>query len=135
LASANERLSRQGLETFSRGELDETLATLHPEVEWHIAFRLPDLPPDMRVARGHDEVKELWRAFRSVWDELTVEVEEILYDVDDMLMARVRFRGRGSGSGVEVDRALFYVLHIGDGLLLRIQPFDTLEEAERAAGL
>ena len=50
-------------------------------------------------------------------------------------MARVRFRGRGAESGVEVDRTLYYVLELRDGLLTRIRPFDELGAAREAAGL
>ena len=48
---------RVGFDAWSRGSLDESLAVMDPAIEWHIAFRLPDLPPDLRVVRGHDEVR------------------------------------------------------------------------------
>jgi ketosteroid isomerase-like protein len=135
MASANEELVRRGFGAFSRGELDESLSTMAPDVEWHIAFRLPDLPPGMTIVRGHDQVRQLWAAFRSAWQQITVEIEEMLHDADDILIGRVRFVGRGAGSGIEVDRTLFYVLDLRDELLARIRPFDDLDEARRAAGL
>ena len=39
---------------------------------------LPDLPMDKTIYRGPDEVRSLWAAFSSVWDELTVSVEEVV---------------------------------------------------------
>ena len=135
MTSENEATARSALAAFSRGDLDACLATLAPDVEWHIAFRIPDLPPDVTVLHGHDSVRELWKAFRSAWDELTVEIEEVLHDADDVLVARARFHGRGAGSGIEIDRMMFYVLDLDEGLLTTIRPFDDLEEARRAAGL
>jgi ketosteroid isomerase-like protein len=133
--SANERLNREGFAAWNSGDWDEALARLHPEIEWHIAFRLPDLPPDMTVARGHDQVRQVWDAFGSAWEELRVDIEEVLHDVGDTVVTRARFRGRGAGSGIEVDRTLFYVAEVRDDKLWRLRPFDSLGEARRAAGI
>jgi hypothetical protein len=56
----------------------------------------------------------LWTAFRSVWDELSVTLEEVVEAHEDVVVVRGRFVGRGSASGVEVDRTLFYVFEIAD---------------------
>jgi ketosteroid isomerase-like protein len=133
--SENSDSTRRGFAAFSRGDWEETLANIDPEIEWHLGFRLPDLPPDKTVFKGHDEVRELWDAFRSVWDELTLEPEEILYDKDDVLIVKTRFRGRGGSSGIEVDRVFVYIQELRDGKLLRQRPFDTEDEAFAAAGV
>jgi ketosteroid isomerase-like protein len=133
--SENLEVSRRGFEAFSLGDLDACLALMDPEIEWHLAFQLPDLPPDRKVFHGYDEVRELLDAFRSVWDELCVDLEEVLHDADDTLIERVRFQGRGAGSGVEVDRIVFYVQELRDGKLLRQRPFDAETEAFAAAGV
>ncbi len=128
-------VARRGLEAFSRGALEDSLATLDPDVEWHISFRLPDLPPDLKVVRGHEQVREVWDAFRGGWERLTVDLEEILHDEGDVVLLRARFHGLGASSGIEVDRTLYYVLRVSDGLLTLIRPFDDHDEARRAAGL
>lgn len=133
--SRNVELMRNGLEAFSRGELERAVAEMSPEIEWHLAFELPDLPAEKRIFRGREEVRTLFEAFRSVWDELTVEIEEVLYDVGPQFLARVRFRGRGGASGVEVDRVLYYVADVEDDMLRVLRPFDELGEARAAAGL
>ena len=38
-----ERL-RHGLGAFSRGAFEEAMAYVDPQIEWHVTFRLPDLP-------------------------------------------------------------------------------------------
>jgi ketosteroid isomerase-like protein len=125
----------RGLEAFSRGDFDAGLADMRPDIEWHVAFRLPDLPMDKTIYRGPDEVRQLWAAFSSVWDELTVSVEEVLHAGEDLVVVRARFFGQGSGSRIEVDRTLFYVFELIAGKLKRLRPFDTKAEALAAAGL
>ena len=120
----NVQLLLHGLDAFSRGDLSESLESMHPDVEWHVAFRLPDLPLPKDVYRGREEVEALWRQFRSAWDELTVQVEEIRYVDEERVIARARFRGRGIGSGVEVDRVVFYAFRLRDDLLVYCRTFD-----------
>lgn len=135
MASSNEETTRTAIDAWSRGSIDEALSTMDPDVEWHVTFRLPDIPPDVTVVHGHEAVRELWAAFRDAWETITVGIEEVLHDADDVIVARMRFQGRGAGSGIDVDRTLFYVLELREGKLVRIRPFDDLAEARRAADL
>jgi ketosteroid isomerase-like protein len=134
-AEENVALVYRGLDAFSRGDFDAGVADMQPDVEWHVSFRLPDLPLDKVVYRGRDEVQRLWAAFRSGWAELTVTLEEVADASEDFVVVRTRFVGRGSASGIEVDRTIFYVFEIAAGKLKRLRPFDTEREALEAAGL
>jgi ketosteroid isomerase-like protein len=131
----NEEIVREGFRAFSEGRFEDALETMDPEIEWHVAFRLPDLPPERTVVHGHQEVLDLWRQFAGVWDRLVFEPEQILYDLDDTVIVRIRVQGTGSESHVQVDRTLVYVLTIRKQKLLRIVPFDSVEEAAEAAGV
>jgi ketosteroid isomerase-like protein len=131
----NVQLLLGGLDAFSRGDLSESLGAMHPEIEWHVAFRLPDLPLPKDVYRGRDEVEALWRQFRSAWDEMTVQVEDVRHVDEERVLARARFRGRGRGSGVEVDRVVFYAFRIRDGLLVYCRAFDDEPSARADLGL
>ncbi len=132
--TGNADIARVALAAWSRGELDATLATVDPEIEWHVSFPLPDLPPDKTVFRGREELGDLWRAFRSAWEELTLEIERVVYDEGDTLVLEASFHGRGGGSGIEVERRVFYVMTIRDGLLLLMRPFESEAEALAAVG-
>ena len=125
----------RGLEAFSRGDFDAAFQDMHPDIEWHVTFRLPDLPLDKDVYRGRDEVMELWRAFSSVWETLTVEIEEVLHADDDRILLRARFHGRGGGSGIEVDRVVYYAYRLMDGRLTYSRAHETVDEARRDLGL
>jgi ketosteroid isomerase-like protein len=135
LAEANIESMRRGFAAFSRHDWDACLAEIHPEIEWHLTFQLPDLPPDKKVFRGHDEVRMLFENLSGVWEELTLELLEVLHETDDGQILKVRFAGTGGGSGIEVDRTLFYVHDVRDGLLVRQRPYDTEQEAFDAAGV
>lgn len=131
--SENLELARRGFDAFSRRDFDATLATVHPDIEWHLAFRLPDLPVDKEVYRGHDEVRELWVAMSEVWDSLTIEVEEVLEDRDDILVLRTRFTGRSARHEVDIERVVHYVMEVREGTLRRVRPFESEAEALEAA--
>jgi ketosteroid isomerase-like protein len=134
-AEENIALIHRGLDAFSRGDFDAGVEDMQPDVEWHVSFRLPDLPLDKAVYHGHHEVRRLWAAFRSGWAKLTVTLEEVVDAREDFVVVRTRFVGRGSASGIEVDRTIFYVFEIAAGKLKRLRPFDTEAEALEAAGL
>ena len=134
-AEENIALINRGLDAFSRGDFDAGVADMQPDIEWHVSFRIPDLPLDKAVYTGRDEVRRLWAAFRSGWATLTVALEEVVDAREDIVVVRARFVGRGSASGIEVDRTIFYVFEIASGKLKRLRPFDTGAEALEAAGL
>jgi ketosteroid isomerase-like protein len=125
----------EGFRAFSEGRFEDCLRTLDPEIEWHVAFRLPDLPRDWTVIHGHEEVLELWRQFKAAWERLIFDPQEILHDSGETALVRIRVQAVGRGSGVEIDRTLFYVMTIRNGLLARIVPFDTLESAAAEVGV
>ena len=116
-AEENIALIHRGLDAFSRGDFDAGVEDMQPDVEWHVSFRLPDLPLDKAVYHGHDEVRRLWAAFRSGWATLTVTLEDVVDAREDVVVVRTRFVGQGSASGIEVDRTVFYVFEIVAGKL------------------
>ncbi|MDP9188942.1 MAG: nuclear transport factor 2 family protein [Actinomycetota bacterium] len=131
--------ARQGFEAFSRHDYDAALAVLHPDIEWHVTFPVPDLPPGRTTFHGREEVLGLWETFSSIWESIVIEMEGI--DVEEptehgwIVIAAVRFRGLGAGSGAEVDRAVNYLLEIEDDQLIRLRPADSLAKARSMAGL
>ena len=132
---SNEPIIRSGFRAFSEGRYEDAIESIHPEIEWHIAFRLPDAPPGKEVARGRDEVREIWKLFSSVWERLVFAPEEFIYDEGNQAIVRIHVQGTGGESGVEVDRTIYYLLTTRDEQLLKIQPFDTPAEAAAAGGI
>jgi hypothetical protein len=92
---------KRGLETSNRRDIQALVETLDPEVEWSPAFPVL-LGGEAKVYRGHDGIREIFRGFYDVVDEIHVEYSEIR-DLGDRVMGigRVRTRGTASGAATE----------------------------------
>ena len=129
----NVEIARDALAAFSSGDFEASLATMHPDVEWHVFIPLPDLTEP--VYRGRDEVRKIWTRLTAAFEVFTVEIEEIIHADDERLLFRGRFRARGAESGIEVDRIVYYHLRMTDGRLAYIRGFADQTAARRDAGL
>lgn len=136
MAKSNHDVAREGLAAWSRSDLESAVEGLHPEIEWHLMFPLPDLETNKWIYRGRDEVLVAWSAFHSGFETLTAEIEEFLWESSDALVMRTRIRGLGKGSGLEVDRIVFFVMKVRDEMVVLWKGFFEQDEAvEFAEGL
>jgi ketosteroid isomerase-like protein len=134
-AERNRELVERGFALFSAGDFEAAIATVHPRIEWHLTFHLPDLPAGKDVYRGQAEVLTVWEAFESVWDELVIDIEEFLYADEERLVFRARFKTRGAASGIEIDRVVFYAARIEDEMLAYLRAHDDERSARRDLGV
>ena len=74
--SENVATAERGFAAFSRGDWDACLAEVDPEIEWHLTFPLPDLPPDKTVFRGHAAVSG-------------IEVDRVVFYIQDLRDAKM----------------------------------------------
>ena len=118
---------RRGFEAYVRGDFDEALVNLDPEVVYKQAG------PDSGF-RGRAAVRAAWERWEAEWDEMEMTSEEII-DAGDHLIQAILFRGRGRGSGVEVEGRFFQVHTIKDGRTVRWEEFSDRAEALEAVGL
>jgi ketosteroid isomerase-like protein len=117
---------RRGFEAYARGDLDEALANLDPDVVYK--------PIQEAAVRGRDAVRASLERWDAEWDEMEMTSEEII-DAGDHLIHAILFRGRGRGSGVEVEGRFFQVHTAKDGKTVRWEEFSDRAEALEAAGL
>jgi ketosteroid isomerase-like protein len=101
-----------------------------PEIEW---VEDPDRA-DGRTYRGHDGVLESFQQWLDQFSEYGFEAERIIDCGDDVLVVG-REQGRGAASGAPVTAAIYQVLTIKDGKVLRFQEFYDQAPALRAVGL
>jgi ketosteroid isomerase-like protein len=135
LAERNRELVERGFALFSAGDFSAAVATIHPRIEWYLTFHLPDLPAGKDVYRGHAEVLTVWEAFKSVWEELVIDIEEFLYADEERLVFRARFKARGAASGIEIDRVVDYAARIEDEMLVYLRAHDDERSAREDLGL
>jgi ketosteroid isomerase-like protein len=120
---------RRAYEVFDT-DLARLLDMLDPSIQW-VSPR-HSLEPGSR--HGHAGVRDAFAATAMAWEGTTHALEELI-DVDDKVLARVRFRGHGHGSGMDVDRSEFHVWTVRGGVVVRFEWFYELAEALEAAGV
>jgi ketosteroid isomerase-like protein len=82
--------------------------------------------------RGREAVVAYIQRWFEVWDEMTVDVDEIVEPRDGLVMTAVTFHGRGAASDVYVDQRFFHVCHMRDGKVVRMREYLERSEALEA---
>jgi hypothetical protein len=130
MSEENVEIVRRAVEAFNKGGLEAAGEFFADDVEFHE----PPEQPAPRVARGPDEVREMWGEFESAWAEHRSEPEEMRAVGENrvLLLSVEHFRGR---DGVDVSAPWGAVLTIRDGKIARWQAFWDRRKALEAAGL
>jgi ketosteroid isomerase-like protein len=122
-----ERL-RAGYDAFNRGQYDDTLEFMHPDIEWHRG----EVSVEGGVIRGRDGVRALMTP--DVFDRQSIEVEKITINGDKVLVQTI-FQVRARGSGIELQNRGWQVWTVRDDQAVRVELFDDEAAARAAAGL
>jgi ketosteroid isomerase-like protein len=123
---------KRGAEASNRRDIEALVETLDPEVEW-TAFPGVWLGEESEVYRGHDGIREMFRGFYDVVDEIHVEYSEIR-DLGDRVIGIGRIRMRGKASGAATELPFAYIGDFKNGKAIRVRTF-AAKEALEAAGL
>lgn len=128
-------MSREAVEFVQQlwvkfGETGEPdFSALDGEIEVH-DHDLPDAP----VQRGHDGFVRWMENWGSAWAQYTMEPEEFI-DAGDRVVVVIRMTATGSGSGMTLERRDALVYELRDQKVVRLDYFNSREEALEAAGL
>ena len=89
--------------------------------------------PPPAIARGRDEVREVFNQFDETWESHRSDVEEIqLIDPDRVLLLSVdHFRGR---DGIEIEQPSATIFTLRNGKVVRMQSFWERASALKAVG-
>jgi ketosteroid isomerase-like protein len=122
---------------FNRRDFDVVLHLLDPMVE----FEAPEspiggfLPPDMpRVHHGRGGYMQMLRGLLDVWYDLQLAPDEVI-DFGDRVLVGGRITGHGRKSGIVLDAAIFQLVTLRGGLIVRQRDFAHRSAALEAAGL
>jgi ketosteroid isomerase-like protein len=126
----NVDIVREGIDSWSRGDLDGTLALIDPEIVWRPVTAWPGIQPEYR---GHAGVRRFWDAFRDPWETITLEADRIRELDERRVLTRSHFRARGRASGVTTEIVLHTVWTLEDGKLMRFESFTDEQAALEAA--
>jgi ketosteroid isomerase-like protein len=114
-------------ELYARGDVDELLARVHPDVEVDLTTRLPD----EQVLRGREAYRSFLEDGFDIWAEFRIQVEELI-DADDAVVVMVRTVAVGEGSGAEVSERVAHVVWLRDGTPYRMRMVGDRETALEA---
>jgi hypothetical protein len=118
------------IDAYNRRDFDAAVADFHPQVEWV----LPELQ-GFDSCVGPEQIVGFWDGLDETFHEVKLLPQECV-DAGDRVAVRLRHYARGKGSGVEIDEELYHqVTTFRDGVMVRIEYFQTWAEARRAAGL
>jgi uncharacterized protein len=120
---------RDAYDAFGRGDMDALERLLHPEIEWRTTPEVPFLG----TYKGLDEFLRGMNEWTESFDELTTQIEDFI-DAGEHALVYHRMHGRGRDSGAEVDLAIWQVVSVRDGKLVRMYDFIDRDEALAVAG-
>ena len=112
---------------WSEGRLDEGDDYFDPEIEWRE-------PPDAigrDIVKGPDAARAALENWTDQFDSLRAETTELLEEGDRVLHAMQQF-ARARGSEVEIQGDLYMVWWFRDEKAIRMEMYNTREQAEAA---
>ena len=114
---------------WREGRVDEALRGLPDDFEWVVPEH-----PEGAVRHGPDSVIEFFHEWIEPWDDLQIDWQ-LEQGAPDRVLATIDMRGVGKGSGVPAEMRIFQLWTYRDGRVVRMEMFNDLDEARRAAGL
>ena len=121
----NVEIVRRGYRAFGERGVEAILEFLDPEIEWHMSAVFAHPP---RVFRGHDGVRDVFRFFDELLDDLGVDPHEFI-EAGDQVIVPVRMHGRLRESGEPVAYELVQVWLGRDGKAIRLVTYPDREAA------
>jgi ketosteroid isomerase-like protein len=131
MSQENVRVLLLLVEAFNRGDFDDGMKHMDPEVELNPGVLAPD--QDTRFL-GRQGVMDFLGGATEIWESVSVDRKEIVEGDGERFLAGDQwfFRGR---DGIEIERELPTVYTFHNGLIVRIDGFTTKAAAVEAAGL
>jgi len=130
MSQENVEVVKAAFAAWNRGDLNAWLETFHPKVEWHTSGAFPGYEPTYYGLSG---VRNFWAQFHADWEEIFVDVEEII-DRGEQVIVLFRFRAKGR-DGIQVQRPQAICDTVRDGRVVRAENFAAWDQALEAVGL
>jgi ketosteroid isomerase-like protein len=130
MSEENVKTLRRAIDAFNQGNMQAVASLLDSDSEWDWSR---SIGPDKAIYRGPEAIVGFWEEFTSGFEEIRIEVEDVV-EVDDRLVAAVLSVMRGR-DGIEVEARNAWLIAIRNGRLSRLEMFQTKAEALQAAGV
>jgi|ERR671931_2235072 ketosteroid isomerase-like protein len=127
----NVEIVREAIKARNR-DLDEWLAFFHPAVQSSDRLTAAGMTTE---SEGLGELRRDAEQWTEIFDESKVEIVE-LQDLDELVLAQVRFHGHGGASGAKVAASQIDLYRVSEGMITEYRSgYRSREEALEAAGL
>jgi ketosteroid isomerase-like protein len=124
---SNVQLVRSSLEAFGRGDFDAAFKAFDRDVEWRTA----EDEPDTHTYIGVPAVRRFVEHLADPWTDRfgpAIEFDDFI-DCGDWVVAPWSGQVHGHGSGIEIKISETYAVLVGDGRIVRVVEYRTVEEA------
>jgi ketosteroid isomerase-like protein len=129
MSQENVEVVRQCFEACNRHDADQAVSAYHPDIEFRWAASV-DKP---LTCRGREAVKQAFIQIWADWQETFSDPVQ-LFDLGDQVL--VEFVDRRIGrDGITLEDQASEVWTLENGLVVRIETFDSWSEALEAVGL
>lgn len=129
MASADVELVRRMHEALTCGGFAAAAEFAHPDFQ----MRLMVSHPLGAALRDPGDATRAMAGFMESFDDFRAEAEEFVDAGDDRVVVAFRERGRPRGGSVELDQRFGILYTLRDGKIVRMEWFDSFDEALAAA--
>jgi ketosteroid isomerase-like protein len=129
MSQENVELVRRWFDGLQRGELSPEIC--HPT----IVIRNWDESPVRGPYEGHAGLQQWWADFAEVFEEVHIELKEVIDVDDEHVVTSQHLVGRFRLTGIEVDGPFGSVVTVRDGKILSAIGYASPGLAKKAAGL
>src|SRR5271169_1021215 len=127
----NAEIVRRVNAAFNSGDMERTLALLHPDFETAVG---PELSPEPDAYRGHDGMRRYFDSFRDAMDQIRFDPDRFR-EAGASVVVALRLSAKGRSTGIEVEQHLGQVWTIRDGKAVEVRSYRSYREALEAVGL
>ena len=131
MSEENVEKVRRGFAEYNRGDVEGALEEWAPDAVWDWSNGHGF---DAGVYRGHDEIRAFWQERGAAWEEVRIELIDLIEVQDDqVIVENVGYlRGR---DGIEVEARSAWLITFRDGKQTSLTLYQTKQEALEAARL
>jgi ketosteroid isomerase-like protein len=129
VSERNLEIVQRGFEAFNESGVEGIIPLIHPDFE---ATTPPNLASEPDTYRGPDGIRRWFDSFDEVMDEIRWEPHGF-HEAGDKVVVEFTLRARGKITGLAFGQNAVMVWDLRDGKAIRVELFQTLEEAMTAA--
>ena len=130
MSRENLEIVQRGFDAFNETGVEGILPFIDPEFE---ATTPPNLASEPDTYRGHDGIRRWFDSFDEVMEEIRWDAHGY-QQVGDQVVVEFTLRARGKTTGLDFGQEAVMVWSLRDGKAIRVELFETLDEALAAAG-